>query len=103
MGKEIAFLYSNNKREQMESLIDISQTPPMHTTSWMLEVYRVGEMVDQTAGVVRATQLGLLKYKPVLLLSDKKNFPTRLSGLIWQMRLRLFQTQTTPRHINLKR
>lgn len=70
MGKEIAYIYSTMKRNQMESLIDISQTPPMHTTSWMLK--RVGEMVDQTAGVVRATQLGLMKYKPVLLLSDKK-------------------------------
>ena len=33
---------------------------------------RVGEMVEQTAGVVRANQLGLLKYKPVLLLTDRE-------------------------------
>jgi putative glycosyltransferase (TIGR04372 family) len=69
MGKKIAFIYSKIKFQQMESLVDISRTPPMHTTSWMLK--RVGEMVDQTAGVVRATQLGLLRYKPVLLLSEK--------------------------------
>ena len=69
MGKKIAFIYSKTKFQQMESLSDISRTPPMHTTSWMLK--RVGEMVDQTAGVVRAHQLGMLKYKPVLLLSEK--------------------------------
>ena len=70
MGKEIAYIFSKIKRNQMESLIDISQTPPIHTTGWMLK--RVGEMVDQTAAVIRATQLGFLKHKPVLLLSDKK-------------------------------
>lgn len=68
MGKRIAFIYSKTKRVQMDSLIETFRTPPLHTTNWMLK--RVGEMVDQTAGVVRATQLGLLKYKPVLLMSD---------------------------------
>jgi putative glycosyltransferase (TIGR04372 family) len=69
MGKKIAFIYSKIKFQQMENLSDISRTPPMHTTSWMLK--RVGEMVDQTAGVLRAKQLGMLKYKPVLLLSER--------------------------------
>jgi putative glycosyltransferase (TIGR04372 family) len=71
MGKGIAFIYSKTKRVQMDSLIETFRTPPLHTTNWMLK--RVGEMVDQTAGVVRATQLGLLKYKPVLLLSDTQD------------------------------
>ena len=56
MGREIAYIFSKIKRNQMESLIDISQTPPIHTTGWMLK--RVEEMVDQTAAVIRATQLG---------------------------------------------
>ena len=70
LGKAIALIHSKIKREQMEGLTDIFRTPPLHTTGWMLK--RLGELVDQTAGVVRATQLGLLKYKPVLLLEDKK-------------------------------
>jgi len=70
MGRQIALIYSKIKRAQMDSLIETFRTPPLHTTSWMLK--RVGEMVDQAAGVVRATQLGFLNYKPVLLMSDNQ-------------------------------
>ena len=80
MGKEIAHIFSKIKRNQMESLIDISQTPPIHTTSWMLK--RIGEMVDQTAAVVRATQLGFLNISQYFCCRIKRNSATRLFGLI---------------------
>ena len=50
LGKAIALIHSKIKREQMEGLTDIFRTPPLHTTGWMLK--RLGELVDQTAGVV---------------------------------------------------
>ena len=62
---------------------------------------RLGELVDQTAGVVRATQLGLMKYKPVLLLSGKKNFPTRLSCLILADAFEIISDPKDARHLNL--
>ena len=60
---------------QVRELCETYQTPPLVTSSWMLG--RIGEALDQTAGVIKARQLGLLKYKPMICLTGRDPIANR--------------------------
>ena len=75
LGRQVANEYTKLANDQMSHLCEFFRTPPLHTSTWMLE--RVGEVADQTAGVVKAQRMGLLKYKPVMCLTGKENFANR--------------------------
>lgn len=75
LGRQVANEYTKLANDHMSLLCEFFRTPPLHTTTWMLE--RIGEAADQTAGVIKAQRMGLLKYKPVMCLTGKENVANR--------------------------
>jgi len=68
LGTDIANEYTKIASSHMDQLCNFFRTPPLHISGWMLN--RIGEAVDQTAGVIKAQRLGVLKYRPVICLED---------------------------------
>lgn len=77
-GRLLSKIYGKASLQIMKRTQELFNVPPLVVSGWMLQ--RIGEAADQSAGVGRLRQLGIINSKPILCLS--KNSPIANNAFI---------------------